>query len=137
MANILSNQITEEGPRNAVVKLTGTLDTADVSEVSVIAPSMFSNNDRGMVLVGFRLDLVEYSISTGLEIILAWNASSPQPILPLAGRGRIDSHNYGGLLPNMLATGYDGSINLNSQGFVAGTKATFSVLLELVKLYRV
>ena len=141
MANSIDVRITEEGPRNAVVKITGVLDTTDADLDPVITLGMFGNNDKGMILTGFRLDLVEYSISQGLEVVLYWmsNAGTPasQPILPLAGRGRIDAHNYGGFSPDMTVPGYNGGIELDTKGYQPGTLQTFTVVLELVKLYKV
>lgn len=136
MANSLEMQITEEGPRNAVVKLTGVVDTSDISEIPAVSLTDFTNNDPNLVLIGFRVDLIEWSMSQDLEINLAWNSLHPQQIFPIAGRGRINSSNYGGFIPDKTRTGYDGSINLVSTGFSAGTTQNFTVILELVKLYR-
>lgn len=137
MANALDRQITEEGPRNAVVKLTGTLDTSDIYETPAIAIGDFSNNEKGVVLTGFRVDLLEYSIGTGLEVLLEWNSLNPKQITPLSGRGRISAWNYGGFLPNSTLFGYDGSINLKTTGWTGIPPIqNFTVVLELVKLYR-
>lgn len=137
MANSLEIQITEEGPRNAVVKLTGVLDTGDAIEVPAISVTDFTNNDTNLVLTGFRVDLIEWSMSDGLEINLFWNALTPQQIYQIAGRGRIFAQNYGGFVPDRTREGYDGSINLISTGFASGSIQNFTVILELVKLYRV
>lgn len=137
MANVTEKQITQEGPRNAVVKLTGILDTSDVSLLSAIALSDFTNNDTRMTLSGFRVDLIEWSISNGLEVNLFWHSANPQHIYPLAGRGRIYAANYGGFLPDKLRTAYTGDIDLDTDGFAAGTVQNYSIILELVKLYTV
>jgi hypothetical protein len=137
MANSIDYQVTEEGPRNAIIKLTGILDTSDVSEIPAVPLSMFVNNDKRMNLVGLRVDLIEWSISAGLEVNLAWNGATPQQIFPLAGRGRINSTNYGGFIPNMIRAGYTGDINLTTDNYVNGTAANFSIVLELIKLYTV
>lgn len=137
MANSLSMQITEEGPRNAVVKLTGILDSSDATENPAIALTDFINNDANLVLTGFRVDLIEWSMSNNMEVQLSWNAAVQQSIYPLAGRGRIYANNYGGFLPVSTALGYDGSINLTTNGYVSGTTQNFTVVLELIKLYRV
>ena len=141
MANSLDMQIAEEGPRNAVVKLTGVLDSGDIVEQSAIAISDFTNNDAQQNLVGFRVDVLEWSISTGLEVLLEWNSLTPKQIYPLAGRGHFVGKNYGGFLPDQTRPGYDGSINLRTTGatsgtFVSGQICNFSIILELVKLYR-
>lgn len=136
MANILDIQITEEGPRNAVIKLTGILDSSDVIENPAIALTDFVNNDQNLVLTGFRIDLIEWSMSQGMEVQLAWNGVRPQQIFPLAGRGRISAVNYGGFIPDSTRAGYNGNINLYTNGYVATTIQNFTIILELVKLYR-
>lgn len=137
MANSLDIQIAEEGPRNAVVKLTGVLDTSNISETPAIALADFQNNDpANLVLVGLRMDMLEYSIGQGLEVQLAWNSGTPQQIFPLAGRGRIFAWSYGGFIPDQTLTGYDGSINLYTTGYVPNTVQNFTIVMELIKLYR-
>lgn len=139
MANILDQQITEEGPRNAIVKLTGVLDTSDIYETPAIAVGDFHNNDNGVVLTGFRFNLLEYSIGSGLEVLLEWNSLVPKQIVAIAGRGRIYSYDYGGLVPDTTRPGYDGSINLKTTGFAqqSVTPQNFTVVLQLIKLYKV
>ena len=143
MANQLDTQITEEGPRNAVVKLTGVLDTSNIIETPAIELLDFHTNDERATLVGLRVDLLEYSIGQGLEVLLEWNSTNPKQIFPLAGRGRIAACNYGGFIPDMTLAGYDGSINLRTRNFTAGQASdgsalvqNFTVILELVKLYK-
>jgi hypothetical protein len=138
MANSLDMQIAQEGPRNAIVKLTGVLDTSDISETPAIALQAFTNNADRNVLAGFRVDLIEYSISQGLEVILEWEALNPEIIYPVAGRGRINSTNYGGFVPRQGNAGYSGNINLRTSGWSSVTSgiATFVVILELIKLYK-
>lgn len=136
MANSLAKSITEEGWRNAVVKLTGVLDSLDVDERPAVSLGDFGNNDPNCgPLVGFRVDHITYSIGDGLEVQLAWNAGTPQQIVALAGRGKIDVTDEGGFLPNQLSSGYDGNINLTTTGFPGGTVQNFTVFLRLIKLY--
>ena len=137
MANSIDYQVTEEGPRNAVVKLTGYLDTSNVSELPAIPLSVFVNNDTRMNLVGLRVDLLEWAISSGIEVQLSWNSSNPQQMFPLSGRGRINSTNYGGFIPDRTRGGYTGDINLVTTGYPAGSIQNFSIVLELIKLYSV
>ena len=137
MANSIDIQLTEEGPRKAVVKLTGYLDTTNVSELPAIALSIFKNNDTRMNLVGLRVDLLEWAISSGIEVQLSWHSSTPQQMFPLSGRGRINSTNYGGFLPDRTRGGYTGDIDLVTTGYPAGSIQNFTVVLELVKLYTV
>src|SRR5258708_5850225 len=112
MANVLEMQILEEGPRNAVVKLTGVLTNSDVTEMSVIDLNNFSNNDVRQRLSGFRVDHITYSLGQQIDVALYWNSNSPQQIAPLSKAGKIDVSGDGGFVPDPLRSGYDGSINL-------------------------
>ena len=136
--NILERQILEEGPRNAVVKLTGILDSSDISESPAISVSDFKNNETFPVgkLIGLRVDHLAYSIGDGIEIQLSWNGTFPQQMMPVAGRGKIDVTSDGGFVPDMTKPGYDGSINLITTGWNPSAAAqNFTILLRLVKLY--
>lgn len=136
MANSLDTQITQEGPRNAIVKLTGILDTSDALEIPAISIQDMHNNDPLLYLTGFRVDHIEFSMSQGLEIQLFWNSQTPQQIAPIAGRGKICGHDYAGFHPRTAGViGYDGSITLSSNGYQPGSIANFTIVLELVKLY--
>lgn len=133
--NSLDRQIAEEGPRNAIVKLTGVLDTTDFAEVPAIALQDFTNNDTRQTLVGFSVNKVEYSISDGINLLLAWDGMSPQQIFPLSGRGRIDGQRYSGFNPDQTRDGYNGNITLTSTGYVPGSIKNFTLVVELLKLY--
>lgn len=144
MANDVELQIIESGPRNAVVKLTGVLDTSNITEKAVDITKFMTNEGRDSgILNGFRVDLIEYSISAGIEILLAWESNTPQQITPLAGRGRISATNYGGFIPDNTRTGYTGNITLSTNDFITGvdsqgnpTVSNFSIILELIKIYK-
>lgn len=136
MANKVERQILLDGPRNAIVKLTGVLDTTDVAETPAFALLDFQNNDPALKFVGFRPERVEYSIGSGIEILLEWNSANPQQITPLAGRGKIDGSWHGGWAPDRTRAGYDGSINLKTSGFMTG-KQNFALTIEMAKVYTV
>lgn len=145
MANQLDVQITQEGPRNAVVKLTGVLDSSNITETPAISLLDCTANEdtRFGNLVGFRVDLLEYVIGGGIEVLLEWNSNQPKQIAPLSGRGRISATNYGGFVPDRTLAGYDGSINLRTRNFIPGVDGqgnsivqNFTIILELIKLYK-
>lgn len=136
MSNVVEKQILEEGPRNAVVKVTGVLDTSDVNLISFIKLSDFSNNDSRQNLVGLRFDAVNYSLGVQIDLLLSWNGNSPQQITPLSRSGKIDVAGEGGALPDQNRSGYDGSINIKSSGYPAGTVQNFTLILHFVKLYK-
>jgi hypothetical protein len=125
MANQVNTQVLVDGARNAVVKVTGVLDTSNVSPTIIVDPANFSP-----VPTGFRIDHLDYSISDPLEVRLLWDGTPQLDILPVAGRGRMSFWNFGGLQNN--ATSPTGKIALETTGYSSGT-LVFSVVLELVK----
>ena len=127
MANVVSTQVLQDGERNTTVKITGVLDTSNVSSTVVIDPATFSP-----VPTQFRIDHLDYSISDPLEVRLLWDATTPVDILPIAGRGRMSFWSFGGL-QNNAGTGKTGKILLETTGYTTGSTLVFSVVLELVK----
>lgn len=137
MANNVTVQTVIDGPRNAVVKITGTLDTSDVAAFQVAIPQNMMHIYQSRPFPLLKLNYVDYSIGGNLEVILSWGlaaAAGPgAPILPLAGRGRMGFDDFGGLTNNQA--GSDGSIWLQTTGWAATPDATnvFSIVLELIK----
>lgn len=133
MANATSKKILEDGYRNAVVLLTGVLDTSNATLSPAVQLADFTNNDAG-IFKGFRIDKVAYSISDQLALQLYWNATTPQIIVALAGRGHMKFRCDSGLQPVSGAAGFNGALNLSSTGWASGIQV-YSVLLEMVKIY--
>lgn len=137
MANTFERQVVEEGPRNAVVRLVGWLDSSNASIVPAVRLSDFTNNDQvAGSLVGLRVNEIEFSISEPLSVQVAWNAATPQMIASMAQSGELDWKKQGGVLPDQTRSGYDGGINLITGGYVGGMTLGYTVTLKLVKLYR-
>jgi len=126
MANVVSTQILEDGERNAVVKITGVLDTSNVSATTIVDPASYSP-----VPTQFRIDQIDYSMSDALQIRLFWDATADVDILPISGRGTMNFKNFGGL-SNNAGAGKTGKIQLSTNGWTSGTEV-FSVVLRLVK----
>jgi len=135
MANVLDRQIVESGPVNAVVKLTGVLDTADVSLAPAVELTDFDDTFPGRSLSGFRVMKVDYSIADGLQVLIAWDGTPAQQIAAVSGRGKVDACHYGGFRPDEDVTNYSGSINLSTAGYVADTTQNFTVVLTLKKIW--
>lgn len=132
MANATFSQIILDGTRNSVVKLTGALDTGNLAYTVPILPGMFSP-----IPGQFRIDHIDYSVSDGVEVQLFWDATVPLVILPLAGRGRLDYWNFGGL-QNNAGAGKTGGIGysvtqLPGAVYTANEPFVYSLILELVK----
>ncbi len=126
MANSVLTQILLDGTRNAVMKVTGVLDTSDVSSTTIVDPASFAP-----LPAGFRIDHIDYSVSDQLELVLSWDATAPVVIMPLAGRGKLSFSSFGGL-QNNAGAGKTGKIFLATTGYTSGTQV-FSLVLELVK----
>jgi len=144
MSNTFNRFILEDGWRNAVVMVTGLLDTSDAALEPFIDLAELTNNDvMAGKLVGLRVDRVQYSMSagTGLEVQLKWEMSAAVGgdvlITAVAGQGHDKYKKNGGLIPPMKSAGYIGNIHLYTTGFAKSAPPTgFTVTAELVKLYR-
>jgi hypothetical protein len=134
MANAFSTQILSDGPRNAIIKITGILDTSNLSstvavDLTTLSPIVPGTNVTKPAAVAIHH--IDYSISDQLEVQLAWDATTATIIMPLAGRGRLMFKDFGGL-QNNAGAGKTGNITILTTGWTSGTQI-FSVVLELVK----
>lgn len=131
MANSLTTQILEEGPRNVIIKIAGVLDTSDQALTTAIDVSTINQGGKGPTPDTVRIDHIDYSISDQLEVQLWWDATTDVIIMPIAGRGRMTFWNFGGLTNNAGA-GKTGNVLIKTTGYTSGTQV-FSVILECVK----
>lgn len=132
MANVTNIQTLVDGPRNVVVKVTGILDTSDVTLATLIDPALLSAVDiAGSVPTRLIIDKISYNIESGLAVNLYWDATTDILITSLASSGDdICSYEYGGLYNN-AGTGVTGKILYSTQGW-AGT-VSFNVILQCRK----
>jgi hypothetical protein len=136
VANAFTKQITEQGPRNLVVKFTGLLDSSDVnlSPALLLADSNIGDTAAGPI-VGYGIDTLRWSVSQPLTLQLAWDGIAPETIANMHGWSKICASGYGGWNPNQLANGYTGNLILRSYGFVPGTTVGYTLIVEATKLY--
>ncbi len=127
MANALATQILVDGARNAVVKITGVLDTSDVSMVAVVDPADFVP-----VPTGFILDKVTYAVEQGLAVRLWWDASTDILIHTFTQSEGAKFKKFGGLYNNSGA-GKSGKINLDTEGWASMAIYNFTLTLEMIK----
>jgi hypothetical protein len=133
MANTTYVQVIEDGPRNAVVRVSGLLDTANLAATALITTAMFTNNDVvAGPLTGFRVNEIEFSVASGLAGIIEWEATTPQMIGVFNDSNEV---NWApGLQPDRAAAGYTGSITFRTLNWVA-TVQGFTFTMRLIKLY--
>lgn len=122
----LTTQTIVDGPRNAVVKITGILTTADQPQTNIVNPALLAFTPPLLNIMH-----VDYAISDQLEVQLLWTATTDTIIMPLAGRGRMSFLDFGGL-PNNAGAGVTGGIDLLTTGWTSGTQI-FTIILEMTK----
>jgi hypothetical protein len=135
MANVTAKKIIVDGHVNAVVQLTGVLDTSDATIAPAVVIADFTQNDPRMTaLLGFQVRKIEFSVGDALQVQLEWNATTPQHLAELAGQGELCYEFAGGMNPATGAAGFNGALNLRTTGWATGTRL-YTVLLYLNKLY--
>jgi hypothetical protein len=134
MANRVDTQIILDGPRNAVVKVEGLLDTSDYAKTTIIDPADFMAMDANgsKPPLGFRIIGIEFAVESPLECRLFWNATSDVHIGIFTGTGEGCYDKFGGLTNNSGA-GRTGKILLSTQGWSGGTVLSFYMIIRLTK----
>lgn len=134
MANQISTQILVDGPRNLVVRLTGVLDTADVTATSLVTLANLSAVDTaGSAPTRLIVDKISYNVEAGLAVNLAWDATTDVTFASLVNSGDdLEFKKFGGLY-NTEASGVTGAIMYSTQGWSAGATLSFNVVLEMRK----
>jgi hypothetical protein len=148
MANSTSIQILEDGPSRVIVKLEGILDTSDVTRVdaNLINPATLSSVDptgsNVQKATALRIDRIQLNIEDSLAVTLFWDATTPQRIESLVGRGKIDYKPYGGLqlkgssgTANTVPAGATGALSYSTQGWAASAVLSFSLLITFTKQF--
>lgn len=136
MANAYDLQILNDGYRNAIVRVSGILDSGD-ADLTVTLDTFTNNDVAANVFRGLRLDSIDNQIGDGLQIQLFWTAAVEQLIFTAQGRHETSFKKYGGLEPVMTALNYTGNIHIKSIGYnlYQVPPQTFSLTLHFVKLY--
>ena len=133
MANSVTTQVLVDGPRNYVIKVDGVLDTSDVSVATLIDPATLSPIDVfGQLPSTVRIDRIFFDVEDTLAVTLWWDATADVRIADLAGRGKMQARQYGGLTNNAGA-GKTGKVLYSTQGWASGTTLSFTLTLECVK----
>lgn len=130
--------ILNDGYRNAVVKLSGTIDKMDENWVRAIELKDFTNNDvRVGNLVALKLDAVEFAVGDGLSLVVEWDGNTPQQMGVFTQSDEISYMEYGGLKPNWKLgnAGLTGGINVKTINYTAGTTKGWGLLLRMSKIY--
>lgn len=133
MANSVQTQTLQDGPRNLVVKLTGVLDTSDVTATALVTLANLSAVDpAGSAPTRLIVDEIIYDVDSNLAVYLAWDATTDVTFATLTSTGHIDATDFGGLY-NTEASGVTGNIMYSTQGWSGGATLSFTVILKCRK----
>ena len=128
MANSVSNQILIDGPKNFVMKVTGYLDTSNLTQAVLVDPSTL-NYPPGRL----SLEEIVFAVQDGLEVNLLWDATVPVQLETLIGRGKKDKmYRYAGVWNNAGA-GVTGKILYSTLGWTTGNILSFDFTMTCVK----
>lgn len=137
MANEVTIQIIQDGPRNTVLKVSGVLDTSDLAQSVLIDPAVMQEMGKTLGKAGsFRLKRVIFNVEPALAVNMWWDATVPVRIEDLTAQGHKEFESFGGLTNNAGA-GVTGKILYATQGWSAGAILSFTFTLELVKTLRI
>ena len=136
MADVVTTQILENGPRNVVMKFTNESD--GTGETAVTKVNATSSGSLGVVYQGqtfypgvhLKVVGIEYDIkSMGLRI--QWNARPDADMMVLGGFGTKDFRSFGGLFVPSGLTSPTGSIDFTTVN--ANLGASYLVILRMRK----
>jgi hypothetical protein len=126
MANAVKVNVSDDGPRNVVAKVTVVADTSDVSATTILDPAtLLATNPPTSQLA---IQEIQYSVQDGWIVVLYWDATTAKRIVNLTGRGIFPvGPNYGGI-QNNAGVGKTGIIKLATSGYTSGTMYATLVL---------
>lgn len=129
MADEVSTQVLNDGPRNHIVKLTNISDGTDETLVTKVDASTLSGNPCSL-----RVDRVQYDLTGGMRVRLYFkNDGTDTEFLTLgAGQGDLDLRSVGGI-PNPMLPGANGDILLTCEA--DSLEDAYSIILHTRKKY--
>ena len=134
MANVVNTQLLMDGPSNVIIKLTGILDTADITSTVLLDPATLSSMGENLGLANrLVIDKVSYNVESPLAVNLYWDATTPILINSLVNSGDdLEYKRFGGLWNNS-GVGITGKISYTTQGWSVGAILSFNIILECRK----
>jgi hypothetical protein len=130
---ILPLQILNDGYRNTTLKIAGWVNAADITNYTVLDPSLLTQIDaQGTLAKVVRVKRINFDIQDGIQVDLIWDGATPQLLWECAGRGEIKAGPFGGITDN--ATTPTGKILLTTIGGAAiSAQTSFTIILEVIK----
>lgn len=135
MANVTSIQILEDGDRNVIAKLTGKLDTGNVSLTTLLDPATLASVNASTLnpqkATTLAIESVVFDIQDGCIVGLYWDADVDVPIWYFSGRDKMNME-FTGFLQNNAGTGKTGKILYDTAGYTTGTQY-FTMVIQCIK----
>jgi len=134
MRSSLTTQTLLDGVKNCAVKITG-VDVSYTCWVVVVDLDRFKNPRPTRV----KIDHVEWAVTAGLEVLLAWHVQDGERelVLPLGSRGSMSFSDYGGL--SNQGEDRSGNLEIMVQTLPAYNQTRFegfSLFIDLIKQER-
>ena len=133
MADALTSQVIQDGPRNAILKFTNVSDGTGQSLAVLVDVSTLSADPlTKQVCNGVTLQSITYS-NVGMGVELFWDATTNIPLLNLLTdwSDQLDFSDFG--IPNDGAAGKTGDILVTTSAASVGD--TYTLVLTLTKSY--
>ena len=133
MADALTSQVIQDGPRNAILKFTNVSDgTGQTLAVLVDVSTLSADPLTKQVCNGVTLQSITYS-NVGMGVKLFWDATTNIPLLNLLTdwSDQLDFSDFG--IPNDAAAGKTGDILVTTSAASVGD--TYTLVLTLTKSY--
>jgi hypothetical protein len=126
MADAVTSQTINNGPRNLIMKFTNESDGTGETGVKKVDAASATFGAPGIHLTIAR---ITYVVQGG-SLRVQWDASSATDIVILEYAGVMDQTFFSGF-PNPAAAGATGSILFTTVGFTSGS--SYTVTLEMIK----
>ena len=137
MANVTAIQILQDGPRNAVVKMTGILDTSDLTRTDLVDPATLTSMNpaygANALASSVTISHIDFMVEDGLEVRLYWDATADVLATTLMGQGDMEFEDRFGGLVNNAGAGKTGKLQIETQGWAATQLLGFTVIVYLRK----
>lgn len=133
MADAVTTQILQDGPRNCVMKFTNVSDGTGETGVLKVDVSTLSYVEATGPCTAVRINAIRYQL-IGMNVQILWDATTDVlavELVPEAG-DHLCMRQFGGITNN-AGTGKTGDILFTTIGATAGD--TYTIILEMVKIY--
>lgn len=140
MADAVTTQILQDGPRNAVIKFTNVSDGTGESAVLKVDVSTLSYQPATGPCTEVRIEAIKYQV-VGMNVQILWDATADVlaiELVPNAG-DHMNMKGFGGI-PNNSGAGKTGDILFTTTTTAGDTDiptegASYTIILEMVKVY--